>query len=154
MHFLSGVDTPLGADVTTFEWTEHRMVSSQSRATAAGLEEEEETIKTGPSEKPKASPFEIAEALSPARAERESLDKFANGGVKVGDFVVVRYNDTNKLRRIFLSDTENKPEDGIVHVAQPLGVAVLGAEVDDEIQFPHGKETRSAVIERIERGVN
>ena len=145
---------PLGADISPFEWTEHRMVSSQSRATAAGLEEEEETIKTGPSEKPKASPFEIAEALSPARAERESSDSFANGGVKVGDFVVVRYNDTNKLRRIFLSDTENKPEDGIVHVAQPLGVAVLGAEVDDEIQFPHGKGTRSAVIERIERGVN
>jgi hypothetical protein len=40
------------------------------------------------------------------------------------------------------------------HVAQPLGVAVLGAEVDDEIQFLHGKGTRSAVIERIERGVN
>jgi transcription elongation GreA/GreB family factor len=72
----------------------------------------------------------------------------------VGDFVVVRYNDTNKLRRIFLSDIENKPEAGIVHVTQPLGAAVLGAEVDDEIEFPHGKETRSAVIERIERDVN
>ena len=112
------------------------------------------TFTTDHSEKPKASPFEIAEVLSPARAERESSDSFANGGVKVGDFVVVRYNDTNKLRRIFLSDTENKPEDGIVHVDQPLGVAVLGAEVDDEIQFPHGKGTRSAVIERIERGVH
>jgi very-short-patch-repair endonuclease len=114
---------PLGADVTTFEWTEHRMVSSQSRSTAAGLEEEEETNGTGPSEKTKASPFENAEALSLARAERESLDKFANGGAKVGDFVVVRYNGTNKLRRIFLGDIENKPEAGIVHVTQPLGAA-------------------------------
>ena len=128
------------------------MVSSELRSAATGLEEEEETIEVAPSEKSDAIPR--FETLSPARVKEERSATSANGRVKVGDFIVVRYNDTNKLRRIFLSDVENKPEEGIVHVSQPLGAAVLGAEVDDEIEFPHGKGIRSAVIERIERGVN
>ena len=53
-----------------------------------------------------------------------------------------------------LSGTENRPEDGVVHFSQPLGRAVLGADVDDEIQFPQGEGVRSAVVERIERATN
>lgn len=130
------------------------MMSSELRSAAAGLEEEEETIEVAPSEKSDVILVENVEALSTAQVKEERLATFANGGAKVGDFVVVRYNDTNKLRRIILSDVENKPEEGVVHVSQPLGAAVLGSKVDDEIEFPHGKGIRSAVIERIERGVN
>jgi transcription elongation GreA/GreB family factor len=67
---------------------------------------------------------------------------------------VVRYNDTNKVRRILLSAAENRPEDGVVHFSQPLGRAVLGADVDDEIQFPRREGETQPVTERIERRAN
>jgi very-short-patch-repair endonuclease/transcription elongation GreA/GreB family factor len=147
---------PLGADVLPLEWTEHRMVSAQAQRAAVEPQEEvveaEEPASTGSLEGAE-DRFEKADAVSAAR-ESEFLAKVANGGAKVGDFIIVRYNDNNKLRRIFLSDTENRPEDGIVHVTQPLGAAVLGAELDEEIEFPQGTSTRTAVIERIERGVH
>jgi hypothetical protein len=65
---------------------------------------------------------------------------------------VVRYNDTNKVRRILLSATENRPEDGVVHFSQPLGRAVLGADVDDEIQFPHREGRRSQSLRELNVG--
>jgi len=65
----------------------------------------------------------------------EILKALTNGGAKIGDFVVVRYNDTNKLRRILLSETENDPEQGIVHVKQPLGTAILGQTLMTKSNF-------------------
>jgi len=145
--------TPIGADSSPFAWTEHRIVAAQvSPSPLPQAEEEIETMTAALSEMPKAGSFD--EMLKTLAAKVDWPAKAPKEGIKVGDFVVVRYNDTNRVRRILLSDTENRPEDGIVHVNQPLGLAVLGAEIDDEIQFPHGKGTRSAVIERIERGVN
>ena len=99
---------------------------------------------------------EISDAVAANYAEPpkpivSGIDVSRIGGAKIGDFVVVRYNDTNKLRRILLSSTENNPDQGVVHVKQPLGAAILGANVDDEIEFPHGRATRTAVIERIEQ---
>lgn len=146
---------PLGSDISPFEWTEHRIVSSEPELADTALEGEEveEPIAAASREVSLEGLFSKADAILSPR-ESEFLARSANGGARAGDYVIVRYNDNNKLRRIFLSDTENRPEDGIVHVAQPLGAAVLGAEVDEEIDFPHGKGTRSAVIERIERGAN
>jgi transcription elongation GreA/GreB family factor len=146
---------PLGADTSPFTWTEHRMVASQAPVAAPPLADEEvQAVAEALTEESKASLYESTEALKVAEAKAELAHKTPKEGIQVGDFVVVRYNDTNKLRRIFLSGTENRPEDGIVHVSQPLGQAVLGADIDDEIQFPHGKGTRSAVVERIEHAVN
>jgi transcription elongation GreA/GreB family factor len=146
---------PLGADVLPFEWTEHRIVSSKLDSVGAQFEQEEidDTIATAPLVTAQRSSSEKVRAAISPLSEIELSAAFANGGAKPGDFVVVRYSDNNKLRRILLSATENRPEDDIVHVSQPLGAAVLGADVDDEIEFPQGKGMRSAVIERIERGM-
>lgn len=54
---------------------------------------------------------------------------------EVGDLVVIRYNDApERPLRIRLSKTENRPTEGTVHISEPLGAAVLGASVDDEIE--------------------
>ena len=136
--------SPLGADVLPFDWTQHRVVSSQRRASMA----EEDVIQESVSEISDAVAANYAEPPKPIVS---GIDVSRIGGAKIGDFVVVRYNDTNKLRRILLSSTENNPDQGVVHVKQPLGAAILGANVDDEIEFPHGRATRTAVIERIEQ---
>jgi transcription elongation GreA/GreB family factor len=142
---------PLGAQVLPFKWTEHRMVAVTRPAPAviepvADYASGEATLARQSEKK-----LEGALAQNATRSAENLSERTTNGGVKVGDFVVVRYADNNRVRRIFLSDTENRPEDGIVHFSQPLGRAVLGADIDDEIQFPHRDKTRSAIIERIER---
>ncbi len=48
--------------------------------------------------------------------------------VGVGDLVVIRYIDQPErpLGSIRLSDRIHKPEEGILHVLEPLGAAILG----------------------------
>jgi very-short-patch-repair endonuclease len=71
---------------------------------------------------------------------------------EVGDLVFIRYNDQPDRRlSIRLSDSENNPGDGVVHVRQPLGTAILGASVDEEITVKIGNRTRTTVIEKIEK---
>jgi transcription elongation GreA/GreB family factor len=38
-----------------------------------------------------------------------------------------------------------------VHVSQPLGSAILGASLDEQVTVTIGNRTRTAVIEKIER---
>jgi very-short-patch-repair endonuclease len=145
--------SPLGAHASPFAWTEHRMVAVQTSSAPKGSTDDEAIVAARFEDRGEIL-VEGALALNVASADLNVLEKSANGGVRVGDHVVVRYNDTNRIRKIFLSATENRPEDGVVHFSEPLGRAVLGADVDDEAQFPHREGTRSAVIERIERGMN
>jgi transcription elongation GreA/GreB family factor len=50
-----------------------------------------------------------------------------------------------------LSDTVNKPDEGIVHVDRALGAAILGASVDEQVSIKIGDQIRTAVVERIEK---
>lgn len=60
--------------------------------------------------------------------------------VEVGDLVFIRYNEQPDRRlSIRLSDSENNPSDGLVHVSQPLGTAILGASLDEEVTVRVGQ---------------
>jgi transcription elongation GreA/GreB family factor len=97
--------------------------------------------------------------LVPAPPEVQDTDR--SGGVfadldsivvEVGDLVFIRYNDQPDRRlSIRLSNSENDPGDGVVHVSQPLGTAIFGASLDEEITVKIGNRVRTAVIEKIER---
>jgi len=97
-----------------------------------------------------------AALLEPEQEQEPELaftDVNAGDVVDVGDLVVIRYNDApDRPIRIRLSNTENHPADGIVHVSEPLGEAVLGVSVEDEIEVNIGSASRTAIIERIEKG--
>jgi hypothetical protein len=73
--------------------------------------------------------------------------------VEVGDLVFIRYDDQPEHAfSVRLSDTINNPNEGIVHVERaPLGAAILGASVDEQITVRIGNGTRTAVIEKIEK---
>jgi very-short-patch-repair endonuclease len=72
--------------------------------------------------------------------------------VAVGDLVIIRYSDApDRAIRVRLSDQENRPEAGIVSKLEPLGAALIGAGVDDEVQVQIGGVLRTAAIERIEK---
>ncbi|WMT87483.1 DUF3320 domain-containing protein [Pelagibacterium sp. 26DY04] len=70
--------------------------------------------------------------------------------VEAGDTVQVRYLDGDKsVREVQLSSTLNDPSRSIVHIREPLGRALLGAEIDEEIEVLIGNHVRPAVVERI-----
>jgi hypothetical protein len=72
--------------------------------------------------------------------------------VETGDTVIIRYNDEpNRPIRVTLSREADRRESGLIHVGQPLAQAVLGCEVDDEIDVEIAGQLRKAVIERIEK---
>jgi transcription elongation GreA/GreB family factor len=72
--------------------------------------------------------------------------------VAVGDLVFIRYDDHPDRRlSVRLSNTKNHPGNGIVHVSQPLGTAILGASLDEQVTVTIGNRTRTAVIEKIEK---
>jgi transcription elongation GreA/GreB family factor len=62
---------------------------------------------------------------------------------------VVRFADTNQLRRFRISSDQHSPDEGMVGVAQPLAQALLGSSVDEEVEFEVAGVRRTAVVERI-----
>lgn len=91
-----------------------------------------------------------APSAAPLRAETSSpYDK----SVEVGDTVRVAYLDGDRApREVTLSNTRNAPDLGIVHVSEPLGWALFGAEEGDEIEILVGNSVRMARIEMVFKG--
>ena len=70
--------------------------------------------------------------------------------LEVGDKAYVRYLDgASSDLTVTLSDTRNDPLHGIVHVDEPLGRALIGAEEGDEIEVLVGNFVRKAFIEQV-----
>jgi transcription elongation GreA/GreB family factor len=73
--------------------------------------------------------------------------------VEGGDLVFIRYDDQpGRTFSVRLSDTINRPNEGILHVERaPLGAAILGASVDEQVTVRIGDRVRTAVVEKIEK---
>ena len=70
--------------------------------------------------------------------------------VEPGDTVIVRFDD-NRIRRFRLSADTHRPEDGVVHINQPIGLALLGNGLEDEVEFVVDGKPRIVVIEKISK---
>jgi transcription elongation GreA/GreB family factor len=69
--------------------------------------------------------------------------------VEAGDTVIVRFADDNRTRRFKLSRERHDPDGGIVNIGQPVGEALLGNGVEEEVDLVVGDRTRTVVIEKI-----
>lgn len=70
--------------------------------------------------------------------------------IEVGDTVRVRYlTGAPTVLEVTLSDSRNDPGKGIIHVTEPLGSALIGAEEGDEAEVLVGHFVRKALIERV-----
>lgn len=88
-------------------------------------------------------------------AQRPSYEVDNQNRVSVGDTVRVHYlSGAYTTLEVTLSDKANAPERGIVHVEEPLGRAILGAEEGDEIEVLVGSYVREAIIEKITKCVD
>ena len=96
---------------------------------------------------------DMAAKETDARKVDEPATVFAdlNGAsVEIGDLVFIRYSDQpERPLSIRLSDTINNPSEGIVHIDQPLGAAILGATLDEQVEVKIGDKVRTAVVEKI-----
>lgn len=177
VHVLQrlGID-PIGMAEITGVFTEHVEIADPTTALRAHREDLEEPVAepsplprdlTGQIDrvlsdiaaKPEASPelpfMEQAVALPDDRAAAsESVFADLDGiVVEVGDLVFIRYDDQpERTVSVRLSETINNPIEGIVHVDRaPLGAAILGASLDEQVTVKIGDRIRTAVIERIEK---
>jgi very-short-patch-repair endonuclease len=144
---------PIGAEAVEDVWTEHRTVGHD-----LGVEQADANPATINMQMPK-----LAEEVVATKPAGLGVIKtyFAEGDepikpddARIGDLIVVRFNDNNKVLRVRLSKKENHPASGVVHFMQPLGKALLGSSVDDEVDIDIGGVARRATVERIERGVH
>ena len=84
--------------------------------------------------------------------DEESSNSQDRSEIVVGDTVRVRYLTEDKaILLITISEKENDPRNGIVHVDQPLARALLGAELDEEVEVLVGPSVRLARVEEIMR---
>jgi len=95
------------------------------------------------------SPTTDSVAPSSSAVELANDHKF----IEIGDTVSIRYlTGPNNFLEVTLSDKRNDPSNGIVHVGEPLGSALLSAEEGDEIEVLVGNLVRRALIERVVKG--
>ncbi|WP_372623374.1 AAA domain-containing protein [Falsiroseomonas sp.] len=141
---------PLSGDFSSITWTRHIVVDEAGGKDTVGIQEQgpdnddrlADTV-TGSAEPGGAAPE--APAADPSPADTPDAKEV----VSLGDTVVVRFADTNSLRRFRIDATSNDPDGGVVHVSQPLAKALIGSSIDDEVEFDAAGNTRVVVVERI-----
>jgi very-short-patch-repair endonuclease len=91
----------------------------------------------------------LAEAESAAlQSSKPSL------GIQIGDRVVIRYLDDNKLTSIVLSRDRDDITTGHVSAFSPLGKQLIGCNEEDEVEFEAGGKMRKVLVVRTEREGN
>jgi len=163
-----GID-PVGCEFSPIVYTEHRVLDRPEVAPGVVDGEETKIAKTDdadfvpPSARP-LPPVAVVDAALPATPElltpvntvatpTEPVG-VADGApaqvVEPGDTVIVRFDD-NRIRRFRLSTDTNRPEDGVVHVSKPIGLALLGNGLEEEVEFVVDGKSRVVMIEKISK---
>lgn len=92
-----------------------------------------------------------ADVKSGAKPKEDDVAATVNvpdGGIKVGDSIVVRYLDDNKTSSFVLSRDRHDPVNGLVGAETPLGKQILGFNEEDEIEIEEAGRSRRVLIVR------
>ncbi len=163
-----GID-PVGGDFSPIAYTAHRVVE-RTDATAEASLNDGDKVQTGKVAEPSAlsagPPLPLLNGVDAGTATSGQLTLLTTVNaspqspvagnddrglvVEPGDTVIVRFDD-NRIRRFRLSADANRPEDGLVHVGQPIGLALLGNGLEEEVEFEIDGKSRIVVIEKISR---
>jgi transcription elongation GreA/GreB family factor len=142
---------PVGGEFSPQVWTEHRVVGERAGLGAAAQAAAAEaghpvlaTVNEGASKSVSGPEADLAAEMVPATSDHEQ-----EVVVEAGDTVIVRYADDNRVRRFRLSREGNNPDQGVVHVGQPIGVALLGNGLEEEVELVVGGQVRRVIIEKI-----
>lgn len=86
--------------------------------------------------------------LKPKTTETGATAVSPDGGIKVGDSIVVRYLDDNKTTSFVLSRDRHDPVNGLVGAETPLGKQIIGFNEEDEIEIEDAGRSRRVLIVR------
>ncbi len=134
---------PVGGVYLPQAWTEHRVIGAEPLGAAA----QEVSAASGHPVLATVNPSPAA--ASPAQSEPGGPEYSPESTVEVGDTVIVRFADDNRIRRFRLSSDANNIEQGIVHIGQPLGLALIGSGIEEEVDLVVDGLTRRVIIEKI-----
>jgi very-short-patch-repair endonuclease len=161
-----GID-PVGGEFSPFVYTEHRVVDRIEAAapteqdisnpeTRKPTEEAEPATEPVTAEQVTEAPTQPPEQFPPSIVRPTSVpstnvfDDVPGLVVEPGDTVIVRFDD-NRIRRFRLSTDIHRPEDGVVHINQPIALALLGAGLEEEVEFVVDGKSRIVMIEKISK---
>jgi len=97
----------------------------------------------------------IGQVVLPVAAQVPDISAPDPDVVEVGDTVTVIYLQGDRSsREVTLSDSRNAPDLGIVHISEPLGWALFGAEEGDEVEILVGNSVRLAKVTKIAKAGN
>ena len=136
-----GID-PIGGDHSPRVFSEHRVVEApgSSKVTAPEVPVEHD------------QPVLVVDntgSLAGAAAQAKPAAASDRVVVEAGDTVIVRYADDNRVRLFRLSADHDDPERGVVHVGRPIGAALIGNGVEEEVELSVGGQTRTVIIEKV-----
>jgi hypothetical protein len=93
----------------------------------------------------------VSEAKAGPKPKSDEIDvtiASREGGIGVGDRIVVRYLDDNKTSSFVLSSDRDDPVNGLVGVKTALGKQILGFNEEDEIEIDDAGRSRRVLIVR------
>ena len=137
---------PVGGDFSPQVWTEHRTIPDPSAPVLAAQTVAAETghpaLATIDDVETEAVPILTNVLPLPQAVDLEVI-------VEAGDTVIVRFSDDNRVRRFRLSKDAHDPDLGIVNIRQPIGEALLGNSLEEELELLVGGVSRRVIIEKI-----
>lgn len=129
---------PIGIDRSAAMWTEFRTVrANDTEGTNPGVG--------------LANRISVAGANRPSATLEPAADDAA-ATVETGDRVQIQANGEARIRTVTLTEDKDDPGLAQVSVLHPAGMALLGAEEDDEIEFEIDGKLHRWVVVHVEKG--
>lgn len=139
---------PVSGEFSPIVYTEHRILDEPEAGPPEAPRGEVTAIGSAGDNNVPPPPPQVPLPAEDARAKPH--DDEPGLVVQPGDTVIVRFDD-NRIRRFRLSTHTNQPEDGVVHVNQPVAMALLGSGLEEEVEFEVDGRRRVVLIEKISR---
>jgi very-short-patch-repair endonuclease/transcription elongation GreA/GreB family factor len=130
---------PVGGEIGPQVWTEHRIVGEENglgRAAQAAAADAGRPVLATVND-----PVEVAVSSAP--------EPSSGVVVEIGDIVIVRFADTNHIRRFRLSPAAHDPERGDIGSGQAIVQALLGTGIEEEVDLDVDGRQRRVIVEKI-----
>lgn len=128
-----------GGEASPHAYTEHRRIGDDQ-----GPVEVTQPATAEPGHAVFVAVNNVPEAGPAPRDERSGDDV-----VEVGDTVIIRFADNDRVRRFRITRGPNNLESGEVSIGQPIAVALLGNAIEEEVNLVVDGQPHRVIIEKI-----
>lgn len=94
---------------------------------------------------------EAGDKVAPLTSPEEESPKDKSTVIEIGDRIHIVDSDTQGRLEFLLTDGEDDPAGGTVSVRRPLGKALLGSELGEEVEFLQNNRIHLVTVEKIQK---